>query len=256
MLSRGGHATTLAASGQGIERRQHLPAEDAMTLVAAIAGLAGAALIVFAWIYGIAGYNSKTNKPFNRNYSPLTHLVSTLGHSSTPHSSVFNILLVVGAIALGLMMFGLALVVDDPAIRAIMAVGAILAGVAGMLVGIFPSGKPSEGSPHHLIFAFGFFVLSAAVVGVFTAHVLFNSQPGFGAGLAIPGILVVLAAALMLVAGLVKMIPGDTDWSVPDLVDNPAATVPSVMFLPVAEWAYVILLNIWVLVLSTFLLTR
>ena len=125
-----------------------------------------------------------------------------------------------------------------------------------MLVGIFPSGKPSEGSPHHLIFAFGFFVLSAAVVGVFTAHVLFNSQPGFGAGLAIPGILVVLAAALMLVAGLVKMIPGDTDWSVPDLVNNPPTTVPSVMFLPTAEWAYVILLNLWVIVLSIFLLTR
>jgi hypothetical membrane protein len=226
-----------------------------MTLVAAIAGLVGAALIVFAWIYGIIGYNSKATKPFNRNYSPLTHLVSTLGHASTPHSTVFNVLLVLGAIALGLMMFGLALEVDDPAIRAIVAVGAILAGVAGMFVGIFPSGKPSEGSPHHLIFAFGFFLLSAGVVATFTSHVLFNDQPGFVAGLAIPGVLVVLAAALMLVAGLVKMIPGDTDWSVPDLVDSPPASVPSLMFLPAAEWAYVILVNVWVVVLSILLLT-
>jgi hypothetical protein len=85
--------------------------------------------------------------------------------------------------------------------------------------------------------------------------VLFADPPGFGAGLAIPGILVVLAAALMLIAGLVKMIPGDTTWSVPDL---PAGTnpVPSVMFLPSAEWAYVALLNVWVIVLSIFLFTK
>src|SRR5262245_27005469 len=72
---------------------------DGVTLVAAIAGLAGAAVIVSAWIHGIVGYNSKTDKPFGRSYAPLSHLVSSLAPSSTPHSTVFNVLLVVGALA-------------------------------------------------------------------------------------------------------------------------------------------------------------
>ena len=129
-----------------------------------------------------------------------------------------------------------------------------------MFVGIFPSGKPTDGSPHHLLFAMVFFLLSAVDVAIITSFALFGaSTPDeFPGPLAIPGFLVVIAALLMLIAGLVKMIPGDSDWSVPDLVDNPppADQVPRIMFLPSAEWAYVILLNVWVLVFAIFLFTR
>ena len=228
-----------------------------MGLIGGIAGIIGTILIVGGWILGILGYNSKPDKPFDRRYNPLTHLVSTLGHANTPRSTLVNISVVLGAIALGLVMLAVGLRVPDDAIKAVIIVGAILAGVAGALVGIFPSGKPTEGSPHHLIFAFGFFLLSATVVAVFTSFLLFGGREVVLVGLVIPGVLVVLAAAVMLVAGLVKLIPGDTDWSVPDLANNiPTPTsVPRAMFLPTAEWAYVILLNIWVLAVSIFLLT-
>lgn len=229
-----------------------------MTIVAAIAGFVGAAVITFGWIYGIVGYNSRDSKPFGRNFSPFTHLVSQLGHESTPHSTAFNICLVVGAVALGVVLAGVALLVHNDDIKWVMVGGAILAGVAGAFVGIFPSGKPTEGSPTHLVFALTFFLLSGATVAVFTAHVLFATGTGFSVGLAIPGIVLVLAALLMLIAGLVNMIRSDTDWSVPDLVDNnpPPDPIPTVMLLPTAEWSYVFLLNVWVLIMSFFLLTR
>ncbi len=231
-----------------------------MTLVAAIAGIVGAVAITIGWIVGILGYNSRTDKPFGRRYSPLTHLVSALGHATTPRATIFNVCIVIGAIAVGLVFVGVALLVPDDAIKVVMLIGGIIAAIAGVLVGIFPSGKPREGSVHHLLFAMGFFILSAAVVGTLTAFLLFGSVRGEGiaGGLAIPGILVVLAAALMLIAGLVKIVRDDSDWSVPDLVDNVPQPdpVPRVMLLPVAEWSYVALLNLWTVVISVFLFTR
>lgn len=230
-----------------------------MTLVAAIAGLVGAVIIIVGWIVGILGYNSRTDRPFGRRYSPLTHLVSALGHASTPRSTVFNVCLVLGAIAVGLVFAGVGLLISDEATKVVVIITGIVAAVAGTLVGFFPSGKPSEGSPHHLLFAMAFFLLSAVVVAIVTSFALFGpGRGGLPGGLAIPGVLVVLAALLMLIAGLVKLIGGDSDWSVPDLVDNVPAPdpVPRVMLLPVAEWSYVALLNLWVIVISIFLFTR
>jgi hypothetical membrane protein len=231
-----------------------------MSIVAAIAGFVGAVVITIGWIVGILGYNSRPDKPFGRSYSPLTHVVSALGHHTTPNATVFNVCIGIGALCVGIVFLGIGLEIPTDVIKWFVIIVGILAAIGGIFVGFFPSGKPSDGSPHHLLFAMVFFLLSAVDVAIVTSFALFgvSTPEGFPGPLAIPGILVVIAALLMLIAGLVKMIPGDTDWSVPDLVDNrpPPDPVPRIMFLPSAEWAYVILLNVWVLVFAIFLLTR
>lgn len=232
-----------------------------MSLIASIAGFVGAVVITIGWIVGILGYNSRTDKPFDRGYSPLTHLVSALGHHTTPNATVFNVCVIIGAICVGIVFLGTGLEIEPAGFRWVVIIVGIVAAIGGIFVGIFPSGKPRDGAPHHLLFAMVFFLLSAVAVAVITSFALFGEAPagtGFPAALAIPGILVIIAALLMLIAGLVKMIGSDSDWSVPDLVDNPPPTgeVPVIMLLPSAEWAYVILLNVWVLVFGIFLLTR
>jgi hypothetical membrane protein len=232
-----------------------------MSVVAAIAGFVGAVVIIVGWIVGILGYNSRPDKPFGRNYSPLTHVVSALGHHTTPNATVFNVCIAIGALSVGIVFLGIGLEIPSDVIKWFVIIVGILAAIGGVFVGFFPSGKPTDGSPHHLLFAMVFFLLSAVDVAIVSSFALFGDSTNpeaFPGPIAIPGILVVIAAVLMLIAGLVKMIPGDTDWSVPDLVDNPppADQVPRIMFLPSAEWLYVILLNVWVLVFSIFLLTR
>jgi hypothetical membrane protein len=232
-----------------------------MSVVAAIAGFVGAVVIIVGWIVGILGYNSRSEKPFNRSYSPLTHVVSRLGHASTPNANVFNVCIAIGALCVGIVFLGIGLEIPTDELKWVVVIVGILAAIGGIFVGIFPSGKPVEGSPHHLLFAMVFFLLSAVDVAIVSSFALFGDSTNpdaFPGPLAIPGVLVVIAALLMLIAGLVKMIPGDTDWDLPDLLDDPPAQdqVPRIMFLPSAEWAYVILLNVWVLVFAIFLLTR
>jgi hypothetical membrane protein len=229
-----------------------------LSVVAAIAGFVGAIVITIGWIAGIVGYNSRPDKPFDRGYSPLTHLVSALGHHTTPSATVFNVCVIIGAVCVGFVFLGTGLEIEPSGFKWPVVIIGIVAAIGGVFVGIFPSGKPSDESPHHLLFATVFFLLSAVAVGFITSFALFGEAPAdsrFPAPLAIPGVLVIVAALLMLIAGLVKMVSGDSHWSVPDLPRG-STEVPVIMMLPSAEWAYVILLNVWVLVFGIFLLTR
>ncbi len=220
--------------------------------IAWIAGFVGAAMVIIASLVAAFSYNTRTNKPFNRDYSPLTHMVSQLGHESTPQHTLFNVLMILSAACFAALSFGIAREVGDNAIKAILTTVAIPSGIAGALVGFYPSGKPTEGSPVHLIFAIFFFMISAFIVGVFSGYVLFADAPNFPRELGWIGIAPVLAAVANLVVGLIMIITGNNGWSVPDLTSNP----PRIMAMPTTEWAYIILLNAWVVVMAIHLLAR
>ncbi len=223
--------------------------------VAWIAGFVGAAMVIIATLVAAFSYNTRTDKPLNRDYSPLTHLVSTLGHRTTPQHTLFNVLMILSAVCFATLVFGIAREVGDDVIKAILTTIAIPSGIAGALVGFFPSGKPSDDSPVHLIFAIFFFMLSAFIVGVFSGYTLFATAPNFPPELGWVGVLPVLACAGNLIVGVVMIIVGDTGWSIPDLSAS-TTNPPRIMALPTLEWLYIITLNIWVVVMAIHLLSR
>jgi hypothetical membrane protein len=226
--------------------------------IAWIAGFVGVVLTIIATLAGAISYSARRDKPFGRNYSPFTHMVSQLGHSSTPQHTLFNVLMILSAACFAALSFGVAREVDDKVIKAILTTVAIPSGIAGALVGLIPSGKPREGSPAHLIFAIFFFMLSAFIVGVFSGYALFADLPNFPRELGWVGAAAVLDGAAMLIVGLVMLITGNSDWSVPDLLDNrpPVTDPPHFMIMPTLEWGYILLLNVWVVVMSIHLLLR
>lgn len=215
-----------------------------MNVLFGIVGLIGAALIIIASIVGIT-----TNKP----YSPLTHMVSQLGRSSSNSSSFFNIALVLSGLCFGILTVGVALRFPDVELRAVLAIIAIISGIAGMCVGFVPSSTTNTAqSQAHLIIAIIFFLLSAVFVGVFAGLVIGDNGAVYPEWLGFIGIAPPLVAGIMLTAGIVKIISKNMVWSRDDITDG---STPTIMIMPSTEWLYIVLLNIWVICISIFLLT-
>ncbi|MFN8531292.1 MAG: DUF998 domain-containing protein [Anaerolineae bacterium] len=215
-----------------------------MNIAAGIAGLVGAALIIIGSL--VVAFN-------NRPYSPLLNMVSQLGHRNSRLHTLMNVCLILGGAAFGILGFGLAVAFPDVWLHYTLGTLAIVAGVAGMFVGFVPSGVPNDTSMAHLLIAIVFFLLSAVLVGIFSGFVLFSNQTTFPQGIGAVGIVPVIDALIMLIAGLVKLITGSTVWSKPDIRDG---STPSIMLMPTTEWLYIISLNVWVIVVSIALLAK
>jgi hypothetical membrane protein len=175
-------------------------------------------------------------------YSPVNHFVSELGEVDVSElASVFNIGLIIGCAALCVFMVGVALQIPNWFRYVFGAVG-LIAGISGLLVGVFPMNNLEA----HTTVALTFFNTGWIVVGLFSLYILFYSRSGFPRWLIIPGIFTVGS----FIAFLTEL-------------DNPGMSINSVLAAPTNrpafwalttfEWAVIIGVLIWVFCVSLHL---
>src|SRR3954469_1758941 len=127
---------------------------------AALLGWIGVAMFATGSIVAALAYHGTAGEP----YSPLNHYVSELGARKTGGLSVlFNAGLVIGAVCLLAFLVEVGRLIGTVRGTAISVLG-VLAGIAGVCVGIFPMDQRS----FHVLVASTFFVSLAASVALAT----------------------------------------------------------------------------------------
>lgn len=178
-----------------------------------IAGFIGSILIIVGSIITALVYTGNQGQA----YSPLNHWVSELGQVSVSEAaSVFNISLIVGGIFLAIFLVGLATLLKGW-FRYLFGLVGLVAGISGMLVGVFPM----DDLEAHARVALTFFNTGWIVVGLFSLYVLLTKQSFFPRWLIIPGVVTVVSffAFLSSIDGLtVESLAAPTDrvpvWNV------------------------------------------
>lgn len=170
-------------------------------------------------------------------YSPLNHWVSELGQVGVSElAGVFNLSLIIGGLCFALFMAGLAWSRDSRLAWLYGGLG-IIAGVAGMFVGVFPMNQLDL----HGIAALSFFMLGWISVAIASVDIYRTPEPRLPRWLAYIGAFTV-AAFIGFLAVLLPLLGGE---------GLGAPTVrPSFWIVPVLEWAVIGGLLAWVLLAS------
>jgi hypothetical protein len=171
-----------------------------------LAGFLGAGIISLASILTALVYVGSQGQ----RYSPLNHFVSELGELGVSQAaSLFNIGLIVGALFLLIFLIGLATMLEGW-FRYLFGLVGLVAGVSGMLVGVFPMNNLEA----HGQVALTFFNTGWILVALFSVYIIWKRPAAFPLWLLIPGVLTVLSfiAFLNSISGLsVEALAAPTD---------------------------------------------
>ncbi len=207
----------------------------------AITGLLGSGFILFGSLITGIFYVGRSNE----SYSLLNHYVSELGEigvSNLPF--IFNIGLILGAIFLCIFLMGIAWLMQSW-LGWGFAVLALITGVSGLLVGVYPMNL----LPQHLSVALTFFNVGQLTMLFFSVFVLFNKSPWFTKKLAIPGFITV--GFFIVFLNMPSSFQGDNDFELAmyEQLNNRPDVIPLAIF----EWLIILGLLSWVILTSVHL---
>ncbi len=179
-------------------------------------------------------------------YNPLNHFVSELGHTEASELwSVFSAVVIVGAIGFGMQMIAVGNRFGG-VVFWLFALGGIVVAISGGLVAVFPMNVNLEA---HGQVALTFFASSFLVVALFSLVVGFSNQTVYRHWLAIVGV-------PMLVSSLVFAVTlsnrATTNASVIQALATPENTRAAFNIVTASEWAVMISLLLWVLVVAVY----
>jgi hypothetical membrane protein len=204
--------------------------ERMRTRIGTTAAFLGIVAIAIGSVAAALAYAGSRGEP----YSPLNHWVSELGELGVSTLAlVFNLGLVVGGLGYAVFM---ALLAASSRGRARWAWGAIgvIAGVAGLLVGVFPM---NDIAPHALA-ALTFFNLGWIAVGLATLDLLRRRDPRFPGWLGMVALVTVLAFVAFLVSLQVDPYLAEEQLGAP-----PAR--PDLWAAPALEWLVILGILAW-----------
>ena len=210
------------------------PLEERLTTrdrLAIGAGLIGTTTIALGAIVTALGYEGT----HGQRYSPLNHWVSELGEIGVSDlAPVFNGALVIGGACFVVFMIGLAAARRGWLPLVYGGLG-VVAGVAGMGVGIFPM---NELDMHGLV-ALTFFNLGWIVVGIASLHFVAAPDRRFPRWLALVGAATVAAFIGFLASLQAEGLVGEDAL-------GPPAVRPDAWIVPTLEWALIVGILAWV----------
>ena len=176
-------------------------------------------------------------------YSPFNHFISELGDGDASGLAwAFDLGLVVGGLGLGtfLMLVTRGL---DGRYRSVMGAAAAVAGLSGVLVGVFPI---TYGTAHRVV-SLVFFLSAWVVAATFALWLVRRARPGYPRWLAVPGFTVV-AVSWVFIGVFSTYHPADPD--------APILSRPDLWTVPLLEWAALLSLLLWIGCVALVMLRR
>jgi hypothetical membrane protein len=171
-------------------------------------------------------------------YSPLNHFISELGEIAASHLAwVFNLGILVGGSGLGVFLLLLGRRVDG-IFRPALVAAAIVAGVSGSAVGVFPMDYHTV----HGLVALCFFLSGWIVAAIFSLWQLRRPGSGFPRWLVLPAALDVVVSWVFIVI-YAGYHPANQNAKIIDR--------PDVWSVPAFEWASLLCLLFWLACLAT-----
>jgi hypothetical membrane protein len=195
------------------------------------------ALVAVGSVMAAVAYTGTAGEP----YSPLNHWISELGQEGVSAlAAVFNGCLVLGGSAFVAFVVGLWRSSPSP-LRWAFGPVVVLAGVGGLLVGVFPMNHPTQ----HVLAASLFFNLAWVFVLLASAGFVRSRDPRHPAWLAAVG-------AVSVVAFLAFIVSLSTDeFSRQRMATSgPIVGRPDVWIAPILEWAALASIMAWVVLTS------
>lgn len=197
-------------------------------------GIIGVVVITLGAIVTALGYTGGQGQ----SYWPLNHFVSELGHTQESElASVFNIALIVGGLAYGIFMVGVGLKFSG-IMRYVIAIGGMLAGIFGALVGVFPMDVNLE---THGQVALGFFEGSLVLLVIFSLYVGFSKQTAYPRWMALIALPMIISNAIF----VYLVLNGG-----PDALAAPESGRLDFWLTTTAEWGVIIFLLVWVSIIT------
>ena len=176
-------------------------------------------------------------------YSPFNHFISELGDGDASGLAwAFDLGLVVGGLGLGAFLMLVSRDLDGR-YRSVMGAAAAVAGVSGVLVGVFPI---NYGTPHRVV-SFAFFLSAWVVAASFAFWLARRPRPGFPRWLVVPGFTVV-AVSWIFIGVYSTYRPADPD--------APILARPGLWTVPLLEWASLLSLLLWIGCVALVMLRR
>lgn len=200
------------------------------TRIGTTAAFVGVAAIVVTSVISAIAYRGTGGEAYN----PLNHWVSELGEPGVSAlAPVFNVGLIIGGLGFAVFMAMLAATSDGRS-RWLWGPIGVAAGIAGLLVGVFPMDRPVA----HALSALTFFNLGWIAVGLATLDRLRRRDPRFPGWLGVVAGLTVLVFVAFLVS--LQVDPHLAD----DRLGSPAVR-PSPWIVPTLEWAVIAGILAW-----------
>ncbi len=200
------------------------------TRLGSAAAFTGVAAITIGSVVAALAYAGSHGE----SYSPLNHWVSELGERGVSSlAPVFNLGLIVGGVGYAVFMALLAASSNGRVRWAWGAIG-VVAGVGGLLVGVFPMND----AVRHALAALTFFNLGWIAVGLATLDLLARRDPRFPRWLGVIAALTVLAFTGFLVSLRI-----DPHLAEEQLAAPPAR--PGLWIVPTLEWVVVVGIVAW-----------
>ena len=214
-----------ARRGPGLER------------AAARAGLLAFAMITAGCVVAAVGYSGSAGEA----YSPLNHWISELGQPGvSAWSGLFNLSLVLGGLAF--IAFAIGLVVSSTSwLRWAFGPTGTVAGLGGVLVGVFPMNHPTE----HVLAASAFFNLGWIFVALASVSFIRSANSRFPRWLAVVG-----GVSVAAFIGFIVSLATDDFSRARMAADGPISGRPDVWVSPILEWAALVGIMVWVLLTS------
>ncbi|MBK8023980.1 MAG: DUF998 domain-containing protein [Chloroflexi bacterium] len=179
-----------------------------------------------------------------QSYSPFNHFISELGHTQESElAGLFNVALVVGGLLFALFMVGVGLRFTGM-MRYVTAVGGVLTGLSGALVGVFPMDIDLMA---HALVALGFFAGSLLVLILFSLYITFSSQTAYPRWLSLVALPMIASDAIFLVI----VLSGG-----PAALDSPEGGRAAFWLTSTSEWGVLIFLMVWVTVIAIWRTAR
>lgn len=199
-----------------------------------VTGLIGSLILTLGSVITALAYSGTADE----RYSPLNHWVSELGELGVSElAGVFNVSLIIGGLFLAVFMIGLAFTLRHWLAYVAGAVG-LVAGVAGMFVGVFPMNNLDA----HSTAALTFFNTGWIAVALFSLYILIDRKRQLPRWLVAIGVLTILSfigflSELQGVTGEVLAAPG-------------AGNRPGFWLLVFYEWLVIGTMLVWVFFVS------
>lgn len=197
-----------------------------------ITGFIGSVVILLGALITALAYSGRQGQA----YSPLNHFVSELGEVGVSEAAaIFNTSLIIGGVCLAVFLVGLALQFTGW-FRYVLGLLGLVAGVSGMLVGVFPMNNLEA----HTTVALTFFNTGWIVVALFSLYILFRRQERFPLWLIIPGVITV--ASFLAFLNAISGLEGEALAAPSDRV--------AVWNVTVFEWLLIVGVLVWAFLVS------
>jgi hypothetical membrane protein len=202
-----------------------------------VTGLLGSLILSLGSVITALAYSGTADQ----RYSPLNHWVSELGELGVSElAGVFNVSLIMGGLFLAVFMVGLASTLRHWLAYVAGAIG-LIAGIAGMFVGVFPMNNLDA----HSMAALTFFNTGWIAVALFSLYILVDRQRQLPRWLVAIGVLTILSFI-----GFLSELQGVTGEA---LAAPGAGNRPDFWLLVVYEWLVIGTMLVWVFLVSLHL---